>query len=252
MGKVGSSQGYTLIELALVLVIIGILASIGLKSLTAVNQTSRIENTRQELDRLAYAIAGDPSLTAGGARSSFGYVGDVGGLPPNLDALVANPGGWATWNGPYITDQFSSGGGNSDFKYDAWGSAYTYAGGNTIRSTGGGLTLTRELAHTADDLLRNRVNLVVTDLDHTPPGSTYADSVVFMLSVPNGSGGVATRTRKPRADGYAAFDSIPIGVHDLRMVYLPTADTLTRRVVVEPGASSYVEISLAEDRWTGN
>ena len=162
------------------------------------------------------------------------------------------PGGWSTWHGPYLTDQFSSGGINTDFKYDAWGTAYNYAGGTTITSTGGGLTLTRELARTIDDLLRNRVNLVVTDLDHTPPGSTYADSVVFILFVPNGNGGVATRMRQPRADGFASFDSIPIGVHELRMVYVPTADTLRRRVLVEPGADSYVEMSLADDRWTGN
>ena len=251
MSKRTSQSGYTLIELVLALVIIGVLASVGLKSLGTVNQTSRIEETRQEMERLAHAIAGDPSLVSGGSRSDFGYVGDVGSLPPNLDALVANPGGFATWDGPYLVDEFTSGGANTGFKYDAWGAAYSFAG-MSIASTGGGLTLTRQLATTSDDLLRNQVRVVVSDLDHTPPGPTYADSVLFVLRVPNGTGSYANRSRTPRNDGFASFDSVPLGMHDLRLIYLPTADTLHRKVVVYPGEVSYLEMSLAENFWSGS
>ena len=252
MKKHRSENGYTLIELVLVIVIIGILASVGLRSLTAVNQTARFEETRQEMDRLARAIAGDPSLTSGGARSNFGYVGDVGGLPANLDALASNPGGWSTWKGPYINNEFTSGGGSTDYKYDAWGRAYSYTGGITLSSTGGGTTLTRAVAASAADLLYNRVRLEVTDLDNTPPGTTFDDSVTFALTVPNGVGGLATRTRRPNPDGTATFDSVPIGIHSLRIVYQPTLDTLIRRVVVEPGSDSYMDVSLPENIWSGD
>jgi general secretion pathway protein G len=247
-----SKQGYTLVELLLVIVIIGILAGVGLRSLTAVNQTGRIEETRQEMDRLAQGIAGNPSLTSGGTRTDFGYIGDIGSLPANLDALASNPGGWSTWRGPYITNEFYSGAGSTDFKYDAWGRAYTYSAGITIGSTGGGMTLTRPLAGSAADLLYNRVRLVVTDIDHTPPGTTYDDSLSFVLTVPNGSGGVATRTRRPNPDGTATFDSIPIGIHTLRLIYQPTLDTLTRKVVVEPGSNSYLDISMPDNLWWGS
>jgi len=249
MRKGRTQSGYTLIELVLVLVIIGILASVGLKSLTAANRTGRIEETKRELDRLAYAITGNPALVSGGIRTDFGYIGDVGGLPPNLDALIANPGGMATWRGPYIADEFTMGGADTDFKYDAWGVAYIYPAGLAISSTGGGQTLTRQLAGSVADLLYNRVNLVVTDPDHTPPGATYADSVVLVLIVPDGSGSLVSRVIGPQDDGVAQFDSVPIGVHELRLVYRPTADTLYRKVVVYPGETSYLEMSLAGSDW---
>jgi len=249
MDKGRIQSGYTLIELVLVLVIVGILASVGLKSLTAANQTGRIEETKRELDRLAYAITGNPALVSGGTRTDFGYVGDVGGLPPNLDALIANPGGMATWRGPYIADEFTMGGADNDFKYDAWGAAYIYAAGPAISSTGGGQTLTRRLAGSVAELLYNRVNLVVTDPDHTPPGANYADSVVLVLTVPDGSGGLVSRAIGPQDDGVAQFESVPIGIHELRLVYMPTADTVYRRVVVYPGETSYLEIPLTGNYW---
>jgi hypothetical protein len=175
----------------------------------------------------------------------------VGGLPPNLDALVTNPGGYATWDGPYLVDEFTSGGANTQFRYDAWGSPYAYAGGTTITSSGGGLTLTRQLASSPSNLVHNHVNVVVVDLDHTPPGSVYSDSLLVVLRVPNGSGSYVNRSRTPRDDGSASFDSIPIGIHELRVVYSPTADTLLRQIVVCPNSDGYVEISVPENLWSG-
>jgi hypothetical protein len=217
-----------------------------------VNETARFEETRAEMDRLARAICGDPSLVSGGARSDFGYVGDVGALPPNLDALAANPGGYTTWRGPYVADRFSSGGPSDWFKYDGWGKAYTYTGGLAINSTGGPAPLSRELAGSMADLLYNRVVVVVTDLDQTPPGPDYADSIRLALTFPDGAGGLTTRLRSPGPDGLVEFDSIPIGGHALRIIYSPASDTLTRQVSVSPGEDAYLETATAEDYWTGS
>jgi len=250
MRRLTQQTGYTLIELIVVLIIIGIVAAVSINSLQSANDAARYEQTKQELDRLAKGIAGDPELVSGGMRTDYGYVGDVGALPPNLNALVSNP-GLGSWNGPYIRDELTLGGADSDYLYDAWGRSYTYAGGNTIASSGnGGTTLTRRLAASAQDLLYNRVALTVSDLDGSPPGALNRDSVEVVLSYPNGSGGTATRSQTPAANGYAEFDSVPIGIHLARMVYLPTGDTLRREINVGPGQDYYSEIQYFDNVWT--
>ncbi|RME30712.1 MAG: type II secretion system protein, partial [Candidatus Zixiibacteriota bacterium] len=101
--RLRGQRGYSLIELVVVLIIVGILASVALKSLRTAGVVAKTEQTRHELDKLAWAITGNPERSSGGVRSDYGYIGDVGALPPNLDALVTNP-GYATWKGPYIRD----------------------------------------------------------------------------------------------------------------------------------------------------
>ncbi|MEA3297326.1 MAG: prepilin-type N-terminal cleavage/methylation domain-containing protein [candidate division Zixibacteria bacterium] len=150
-----SEHGYSLMELLAVIIIVGIIASVAMKSLTGANDAARSEETKRELDELAWAMVGQPDLVSGGVRTDHGYVGDIGSLPPNLDALVINPGGYSTWEGPYIRDDFytSPSGSESEFKVDAWGTPYSYSGGVTISSTGSGSTITRKIARIVDDLL---------------------------------------------------------------------------------------------------
>ncbi|MGH8015698.1 MAG: hypothetical protein ACREBV_05865, partial [Candidatus Zixiibacteriota bacterium] len=157
------------------------------------------------------------------SRTSYGYVGDVGGMPPNLDALVSNPGSYATWKGPYLRDDYlpSSGSSNTEFKVDEWGTAYNYSAGNTIASTGGGTTITRNLANSVSDLLYNSVAVAVTDLNLHSPGPVYDDSIRVVLIQPNGTGGTTTRTTIPSEDGFVKIDSVPIGQHSLKVIYLP-------------------------------
>ena len=246
-----SKTGYSLIELVVVIIIIGIITSIAIRSLKSTNETARTEQTKKELDQLAWAITGDPQLVSGGVRADFGYVGDIGSMPPNLDVLVQNPGGYSTWDGPYIRDDFypTDTGSETEFKIDAWGAAYVYGSGSTIMSTGSGSSITRQMAPSVDHLLHNRVSAVVTDLDNTPPGETYKDSVTFLLTYPNGSGSMTTKTKYPAADGFVRFDSITIGGHRMQVVYMPTNDTLTRMVNVEPGRDCYTTISLYDNLW---
>jgi len=249
--RLASETGYSLIELIIVIVIVAIIASVAVKSLKGTNEVVRTEETKVELEQLAYAVAGNPTLLSGGARTDYGYVGDVGAMPPNLDALVTNPGGYGTWDGPYVRDDFyvTASGPSSEFKLDGWGRAYVYSGGNSIVSTGGGSSISRRIANATDDLLYNDLSLAVVDLDNDPPGAVFRDSVRIILTHPDGAGGYSSRTAYPDANGLVAFDSIPIGTQTLRTVYLPTNDTLTRLVNIDPGRSSYLQTQLFSDVW---
>lgn len=241
--------GYTLMEVLAVVVILGILAAVGSTYLVPTIERQRFEDTRREMDRLAIAITGDPSLLSGGVRTDYGYVGDVGAMPPDLSALVTNPGGYATWDGPYVTDDFSIDGSSSEYLRDGWGNSYSYSGGNTILSTGNGNTLTRTIFSSLDKLVQNSVSFAVIDIDNTPPGSTYRDSVRCVLTYPDGSGSYTSNSRIPDTGGYVNFDSIPIGVHTLRIIFETTGDIITRRVNVNPGDHYYCEIQFSDDIW---
>ncbi len=244
--QVENNRGFTMIEVILVVVIIGILTSVALRSVSTISQVAKIEETKQELDALAFAIAGNPELENNGQRADFGYVGDVGALPPNLDALYANPGSYATWKGPYIQNRFSQT--PDDYKKDAWGKPYLYTGGVTITSTGG-TGMVRRFANAPSDLLQNVVKGIIYDLDGTPPDTVFHDSVSVQLIIPDGSGGMSTQTTFPRAGGSFSFSSVPVGNHTLRIIYIPTSDTLIRYVTVLPRSEVYGEYYLPSDVW---
>ena len=131
-------SGFTLIEVLMTVVIIGILAAVAMRSVQSSIDGSRIRETQAEIDELIVAIAGNPDLYNNGMRSDFGYVGDVGAVPGSIDDLVTNPGGYTTWDGPYVSRRFTQ---DADgFKKDAWGNNYTFSSGITLASTGGGST----------------------------------------------------------------------------------------------------------------
>ncbi|MDD3732509.1 MAG: prepilin-type N-terminal cleavage/methylation domain-containing protein [candidate division Zixibacteria bacterium] len=248
-----SSKGFTLVEVVMVIVIAGILATIAFQAGSNVYDTARVEETRQELDALAFAITGNPALNNDGVRSDFGYVGDIGAMPPSLDALVQNPGGYSTWRGPYFQNRFSRI--TDDYKTDAWGKTYLY-NGVTISSqgkiVGGGCSgpvtsgdIIRRICNSTSDLLLNRVSGTVFDRHGTPPGYAFRDSLRVVLSVPDGAGNFTRRTVLVNSGGHFSFDSVSIGNHDLAIIYLPDHDTLHRFVSVTPKSSVYHEYYLS-------
>jgi general secretion pathway protein G len=238
-------RGFSLIEVVLVVLIMGILTSIAAQKWSGALEQSRFEATRAEMDRLAQAIVGNPDLTANGMRTSFGYVGDVGALPANLDALVSNP-GLGTWKGPYIQNDFTQN--PNDFKQDAWGTAYAYTGGVSITSNGSGAAVTKQFAGALSDLTSNSVSGSVSDGLDNPPGDS-ASAVTLRITYPNGTGGTASPTTHPSAGGsYSFAGSVPVGNHAVTAIY--HSDTVVRYVSVLPKASTYVNFRLPGDLWS--
>lgn len=243
-----SESGYTLIEIIVVVMIISVLATVTVRSLRNSTDVARTNRTRIKLDQLANAITGNPELIAGGSRVDFGFVGDVGALPTNLNALITNP-GLATWNGPYLRADFTLTGAADNRLKDAWGKDFVYAGSTTISSSGGGFSMTRSVANSMAQLLLNQVRLTILDADLSPPGTAYADSVSLQLYLPNGTGSMTTKITNPAGDGSASFSSVPIGRHSLEIIFLPAADTLRRMLSIEPGSTSNIEILFPTDLW---
>ncbi|MFH1686930.1 MAG: prepilin-type N-terminal cleavage/methylation domain-containing protein [bacterium] len=232
-------RGFTLIEVVMVIVITGILATIAVRQMSGTIQSARYEQTLRELNALAFAIAGNPDLHVGGVRTDYGYVGDVGALPPNLEALRSNPSGLATWAGPYMGTGVNA----DDFKTDGWGVVYSYTD-TLIRSIGSGSNLDKIFARTSAALLSNQVTGFVRDARQSSPGSGYADSLLVRLTYPDGSGNLASAAVNPAPDGSFAFTGIPIGVHDLQIVFIPENDTISMSVGVDPGSVVRVDVAF--------
>ncbi|UCD63154.1 MAG: hypothetical protein JSW34_10415, partial [Candidatus Zixiibacteriota bacterium] len=222
----------------MIVVIVAILAAMAMKSMTPGIENARKRKTEREMKMLVEAIVGDPSVmsVAGGVRSDFGYVGDVGAFPPDLDALLSNPGGYATWNGPYIPPEYALD--SVGFKTDEWGETYEYNGGTDIRSHGSGTTMRNRAGSDSLDYLRNAVSGLIRDADGAAPGNDYIDSVEVEITIPDGAGSTATKSYQPDSAGSVTLDSIPVGRHLVEAIYLPEVDTLRRYVTVLPRHSS--------------
>ena len=240
-------KGFTLIEIILLIVIMGIMFTVAMKSMQPSIERARETATLEEMELLAKAIIGNDNLIEDGIRSDYGYVGDIGSLPSTLDDLITRPAGYSTWNGPYLSAGFSE---NPDYyKNDAWNQPYIYSGGVTIASAGGGATITKKLADYVSELTANSLSGNIYDGLGYPPGDS-ASGIGITIYFPDGAGGNTSTTTSPNAAGYFTFLSVvPIGNHLIRAIYGATNDTTSAYVSIPPASSPYCELRFQADYW---
>ena len=95
-------SGFTLIELMLVVVILGVLAAVVVGSFQGRGKDARIAATRASIDAICTAIDT--------------YEVDTGRYPSSLQSLISSDGS-PNWNGPYI---------RGGLPVDPWGHAFRY------------------------------------------------------------------------------------------------------------------------------
>ena len=104
MFNVNKRRGFTLIELMLVVIIIGVLASMMVPRLAGRTKDARIAAAKADIEA-NISLALDL------------YEVDNGEYPPDLNALLTKPGSVTNWNGPYLKKKAK----------DPWGNPYKYA-----------------------------------------------------------------------------------------------------------------------------
>lgn len=237
-----NQKGFTLIELVLIILLLGVIASVAVRNMSTSVNTAQYEHTKKELDQLAYAIVGNPHVYTNGSRTDFGYVGDVGALPPDLNALIQNPGAYTSWDGPYI----ANGTAGYDFKKDAWDIDYILST-TSIRSTGSGSNIDKNFTSSSNALLANNLFGYIIDASGQAPGDVYKDSLTVRMRYPNGSGGYNNIAVVPDKSGNFAFSSLPIGLHTLSVIYIPDSDTVLYTVAIVPESENKISILFPSD-----
>ena len=98
-----ASQGFSLVELLVVLIILGLIAGLVVPNIMGRGEDAKARTAVAEVQRLSMAV------------DEF-YL-DTGRAPRELRELVEQPGNVSNWNGPYVN--------NSNLN-DPWGNPYQY------------------------------------------------------------------------------------------------------------------------------
>jgi type II secretory pathway pseudopilin PulG len=230
-------------ELLVVLLIIGIMSTVALRTIDATRNRSLFDQTTAEMNKLVQAMVGNPDLAYDGRRVDFGYYGDMEELPESLQYLVRNPGSTA-WRGPYF--KLMSAGDLVSYLNDGWGNRYTYNPTlATIMSGGtGNFPMTVKIVDDTAQLHDNVISGSFLDADGNPPGvAASSDTVRLVYNNPAAHGGTQYAKVNPARGGYYEIAlhpsdpiwpswGVPIGTKRLQAIV--PGETLTRYVTVAP------------------
>jgi len=245
-------------ELLVVLLIIGILSTVALRTIDATRNRSLFDQTTAEMNKLVQAIVGNPDLAYDGRRVDFGYYGDMEELPPDLRDLLYNRTGSPVWRGPYI--KLMSAGDTVSYLNDEWGHLYTYnpdEPGATIHSNGvNGLDMTVKVADDKAQLYDNKISGSFLDRDENPPGGAgNAFEVRLYYNNPVAHAGTTYAVVHPAPGGYYEIANtpsdpiwprwqVPIGIKKLQAI--TPDEELTRYVTVAPRSHSVVDFKFTK------
>jgi prepilin-type N-terminal cleavage/methylation domain-containing protein len=109
-------NGFTLLEIIVVIGIITMMVGIIVPIVYRVWESQEVDTTKERMTKLKEAMVGNASQISNGVRTNFGFVGDLGQLPPNLDALISYTNSNGAF-GPYLSGGIDP----QSFKKDAWG-----------------------------------------------------------------------------------------------------------------------------------
>jgi type II secretory pathway pseudopilin PulG len=236
-------------ELLVVLLIIGILSTVALRTIDATRDRGLFDQTTAEMTKLVQAMVGNPDLTFDGRRTDFGYFGDMETLPSVVEDLVRNPGSSA-WHGPYLR-MITGGAADSSYLFDGWGNRYTVnPNSGLLMAIGGKYDMTMKICDSVPQLYDNVITGTITDVNDAPPGdqaNTYL--VKLYYNNPSVHGGKDTALVVPDASGFYQFappeHGIPIGIHKV-VVLRPSAvtDSVVRWVTTVPRSKTVVDFKL--------
>lgn len=248
-------------ELLVVLLIIGILSTVALRTIDATRDRGLFDQTTTEMNKLVQAIVGNPDLTYDGRRVDFGYYGDMEQLPASLQELVENTTGSPYWRGPYF--KIAYGANDSSYLFDGWGGKYTYNPtlGWIMSGGGGKYSMTVKVADDTLHLKNNIITGTITDIDDAPPGSNAALTpltVTLHFNNPEVHGGDADTMAVASIDGHYEFSltsttpggrvGVPIGIHKL-VARWGARDSLVRWVTVVPRSKTVVDFKFPISFW---
>lgn len=103
MYKSGNSSGFSLIELLVVLIILGLIAGLVVPNIMQRGEDAKLRAADAEVQRLSMAV------------DEF-YL-DNGRPPKELRELVEKPGDASNWNGPYVNDSNLQDPWENDYQY---------------------------------------------------------------------------------------------------------------------------------------
>jgi prepilin-type N-terminal cleavage/methylation domain-containing protein len=237
-------KGFTLMELLVVLLIIGILSTVALRTIDSTRDRALFDQTAREMKELIYAIVGNPEVTANGRRIDFGFYGDMMRLPNDLRELVENTSASPNWRGPYLRREFLQD--TTGYRFDAWGNPYTFDPiTGTLSTIGNGkYPMTMRVADSVIHLTNNYIMGNVTDTDNNPPGDK-ATTIGIYLYLPNGNFYFV----RPDPGGYYEFSPqthgiIPIGNHKI-VAKRPGGDSIVKWVTVVPRSRTIVDFRFS-------
>lgn len=249
------SSGVTLLELLVVLMILSIILTAAVKTWDVTLERGRAETTSRKLNELSSVIVGDRDYIVAGRRADFGFVGDMGRLPNNLQELVVSPlitpPESSRWRGPYLRPTFNES--PDGYRTDGWGDTIIYNVDSLfLRSLGGrGLAdqtrwQTVYLPFDRNDLTGNTVDGQVVDVRGAPPPDSLTTYLKVILYYPFEGKLVVHEALSPNlTNGQFTFTAVPQGTFRIVAMYVdyypPPAETTmtTADVTVYPAIGTH-------------